>query len=388
MTVAASTMHGPASGRFRHSDSSMAAVIDRYQALQSDYTEVSTGVDNSHGLSRAPAKAAVDGPLLLAVDCSAAEVILSRSCSTGSAGAASSHGNICEAYEGNEQRSAARPGPLRRASRSAGAMGSCRPTEPTADNRRQSDPEANMRLSLLHQSQQAANVPRPDLVLPPLEVERNHVDPSPSLSPLVSGGMHQQRTAGQERDGRRKLDPLPSSSSRAVLPPELVTSRSLSKPRPDLPATLRRTGSTAEMHMVPAGQQRSEAGRLSHMASISDWKPPYGVPPECIVNHTIAPHQALYARGPALIFRVRWQGFPPDADTWEPYVHLEGTGALTSYFQCYCAQLHAMTQSQRYQTLRRLYPARFPQFQDYKQATPPRSPPAIATAANRVGVAT
>ena len=81
-----------------------------------------------------------------------------------------------------------------------------------------------------------------------------------------------------------------------------------------------------------------------------------------IQDHKVGPCPAFYARGPALLFKVRWSGYPPDADTWEPYVSLKRTDELHKYVQT-TPQFRNLTQTPRYTQLHRKYPTRFPTFQ-------------------------
>ncbi len=41
-----------------------------------------------------------------------------------------------------------------------------------------------------------------------------------------------------------------------------------------------------------------------------------------IIDHTIAPHPLTYAKGPALLFKVKWEGYDFSEDSWEPYVNV------------------------------------------------------------------
>jgi hypothetical protein len=44
-----------------------------------------------------------------------------------------------------------------------------------------------------------------------------------------------------------------------------------------------------------------------------------------ITDHKIAPHPPTYAKGPALLFQVKWEGHDSCEDSWEPYVNVKST---------------------------------------------------------------
>ena len=83
---------------------------------------------------------------------------------------------------------------------------------------------------------------------------------------------------------------------------------------------------------------------------------------EKIQAHKIGPCPAFYARGPALLFKVRWAGYSPQEDTWEPYVSLKRTDEFHNYLQD-TPPFRNLTQTPRYKQLHRKYPTRFPTFQ-------------------------
>ena len=37
-----------------------------------------------------------------------------------------------------------------------------------------------------------------------------------------------------------------------------------------------------------------------------------------IIDHKIAPHLSTYTKGPALLFKIKWDGYDPFQDSWEP----------------------------------------------------------------------
>jgi hypothetical protein len=47
-----------------------------------------------------------------------------------------------------------------------------------------------------------------------------------------------------------------------------------------------------------------------------------------IIDHKIAPHSQTYAKGPALLFKVKWEGYDPSEDSWEPYINVKRTYGL------------------------------------------------------------
>jgi hypothetical protein len=50
-----------------------------------------------------------------------------------------------------------------------------------------------------------------------------------------------------------------------------------------------------------------------------------------IIDHKIAPHPSAYAKGPALLFKVKWEGYDSSEDSWEPYVHVKRTDYFEEY---------------------------------------------------------
>jgi hypothetical protein len=44
-----------------------------------------------------------------------------------------------------------------------------------------------------------------------------------------------------------------------------------------------------------------------------------------ITDHKIAPHPFTYAKGPILLFKVKWEGYDSSEDSWEPYVNVKRT---------------------------------------------------------------
>ncbi len=51
------------------------------------------------------------------------------------------------------------------------------------------------------------------------------------------------------------------------------------------------------------------------------------------IDHKIAPHPSTYAKGPALLFKVKWEGYDSSEDSWEPYVNVKRTDCFEKYFR-------------------------------------------------------
>ena len=52
-----------------------------------------------------------------------------------------------------------------------------------------------------------------------------------------------------------------------------------------------------------------------------------------IIDHKIAPHSLTYAKGPALLFKVKWEGYDSSEDSWEAYVHVKRTDCMYDYIK-------------------------------------------------------
>jgi len=50
-----------------------------------------------------------------------------------------------------------------------------------------------------------------------------------------------------------------------------------------------------------------------------------------IVDHKIAPRPQTYAKGPALLFKVKLEVYDSSEDSWEPYVNVKRTDCFIDY---------------------------------------------------------
>ena len=78
-----------------------------------------------------------------------------------------------------------------------------------------------------------------------------------------------------------------------------------------------------------------------------------------IVDHKVAPFPQLYRKGFAMLFKVRWEGYGPKDDTWEPYVNLRRTDEFQSYLK-HNNKFRLFLNSDKYKQLSTYYPSRFP----------------------------
>jgi len=51
-----------------------------------------------------------------------------------------------------------------------------------------------------------------------------------------------------------------------------------------------------------------------------------------IIDHKIAPHPPTCAKGPALLFKVKREGYDSSKDSWEPYTNVKRTDFDICYF--------------------------------------------------------
>ena len=78
-----------------------------------------------------------------------------------------------------------------------------------------------------------------------------------------------------------------------------------------------------------------------------------------IMDHKTAIHPQKYAKGPALLFKVRWENYGPSEDSWEPYINLKRTDQFQSYLKS-SDKFRLFLNSSEYRKLQKMYPARFP----------------------------
>ena len=78
-----------------------------------------------------------------------------------------------------------------------------------------------------------------------------------------------------------------------------------------------------------------------------------------IIDHTIVPHPLTYAKGPALLFKVKWKGYDSSEDSWEHYVNVERTNCLYDYIKL-SDKLRLLILSSEYEKLVNSYSSRFP----------------------------
>jgi hypothetical protein len=78
-----------------------------------------------------------------------------------------------------------------------------------------------------------------------------------------------------------------------------------------------------------------------------------------IVDHKIAPHPLTYAKGPALLFKVKWEGYDSSEDSWEPYVNVKRTDCFNDYIKK-SDKFRLLLLSSEYKKLSSSYSSRFP----------------------------
>jgi hypothetical protein len=52
-----------------------------------------------------------------------------------------------------------------------------------------------------------------------------------------------------------------------------------------------------------------------------------------IIYHKIAPHPQTDAKGSALLFKVKWEGYDTSEDSWEPYINVKRTDFFDDYIR-------------------------------------------------------
>ena len=80
---------------------------------------------------------------------------------------------------------------------------------------------------------------------------------------------------------------------------------------------------------------------------------------QSIVDHKIAPHPSTYAKGPALLFKVKWEGYDSSEDSWEPYVNVKRTDCFEEYYKK-SDKFRLLILSNEYRKLSSSYASRFP----------------------------
>ena len=78
-----------------------------------------------------------------------------------------------------------------------------------------------------------------------------------------------------------------------------------------------------------------------------------------IIYHRIAPHHSTYAKGPALLFKVKWEGYDSSENSWEPYVNVKRTDCFEEYFRK-SDNFRLLILSNDYKKLNYSYASRFP----------------------------
>ena len=78
-----------------------------------------------------------------------------------------------------------------------------------------------------------------------------------------------------------------------------------------------------------------------------------------IMDHKTAEYPQKYAKGPALLFKVRWENYGPSKDSWEPYINVKRTDQFQSYLKS-SDKFRLLLKSTEYSKLRTRYPSRFP----------------------------
>ena len=78
-----------------------------------------------------------------------------------------------------------------------------------------------------------------------------------------------------------------------------------------------------------------------------------------LLDHKIAPHPQAYAKGPVLLFRVRWEGYDSSEDSWGPYINVKRTDYINDYLKT-SDKFRLLLLSDEYKRLSSSYPSRFP----------------------------
>jgi hypothetical protein len=78
-----------------------------------------------------------------------------------------------------------------------------------------------------------------------------------------------------------------------------------------------------------------------------------------IIDYKIAPHPQTYAKGPALLFKVKWEGYDSSENSWEPYIHVKRTDCFDDYIRNN-VKFRLLLLSNEYKKLSSAYSSRFP----------------------------
>ena len=78
-----------------------------------------------------------------------------------------------------------------------------------------------------------------------------------------------------------------------------------------------------------------------------------------IIDHKIPPHPLTYAKGPALLLKVKWEGSDSSEDSWEPYVIDKRTDCLYDYIK-HSDKSRLLILSSEYKKIGNSYSSRFP----------------------------
>ena len=76
-------------------------------------------------------------------------------------------------------------------------------------------------------------------------------------------------------------------------------------------------------------------------------------------RNKIAPHPQTYAKGPAFLFQVKWEGYDSSKDSWEPYINVKRTDCFDDYIKN-SYKFRLLLISNEYKKLSSSYSSRFP----------------------------
>jgi hypothetical protein len=78
-----------------------------------------------------------------------------------------------------------------------------------------------------------------------------------------------------------------------------------------------------------------------------------------IIDHVIARHPQTYAKGPAFLFKVKWEGYDSSEDSLEPYINVKRTHCLNDYI-INSDKFRLLLLSNEYKKLSSSYYSQFP----------------------------